>query len=1104
MYNETNAYEEQKQYAQQRYYGANAPAPVGSYNAPYNNNANVNSQINVNNNYDPPPHAQQQQTSYNAGDPSAPYHAYPDPYNAPPAMANDQHMPAPAPPLPHGQPAPFGTNYGYSNINNIQPDHPEPEAVAPAPNAVDSNGLRWTWSAYPNTPLTKVKEHTSVASVPLPPMIVPLACMYTPLTPLNSSAQLILGDPDAPGQRCTQCGAYWCIHCQRDEAQNLWICMACLHHNRLPMPYIAQHPALRYETVEYVLPRESMRHHTAAATTSAAAAVSSGATTTTSSHTASPPVSQPVYIFVVDTCLPDEEFDMLRNALLRCVQWLPEHTLVGLISFSARACVWELGTGSMSVCHVLRGDAPGAAIAEMLKITTNQNVLGRFIAPLRDCIFTLTTLLEELQADTPPLPPNARALRTTGTAIEAAAVLIEYIGQSPMATIAAQSSAVTAAMPSHPIHHGATPSHVGYDGKTKITTTTMHYHGRVVLFTGGPCTRGPGAVVSIDKSQIMRSHRDIIEDNIPLYSAAVGYYDSLAARLDRANTCLDVFAQSFDQVGIMEMRNCVNQTGGTMICGDAFTHENFISTLERYFAYCGISFNANPDNDNDESADNRNSKEERGLVEGPGNQMESNSGHNDRAANTDSTSTMNCGYNVRMQIYTSFDTLVRGVIGPCTSNENESSSSHKQSQTKVQQSRFNNIIRGKSEGHDTTMSGTQNTDSKSGDGATNSHCVRGVSCMGIGVGNTTSWRVSAMNETTTFSYVFDTATVESAQISEELPNSQQRYQSTYGSYQPPVSKSACQLQRHSQRFVQFVTRYIASETQDIRVRITSVSLPIPSVNIEPAFYVRHRTFDATCASTVIARMAMSILESFPNKWDEVKRWIDTLLVNFVRRYGTYTLNQPESLKLDASCALFPSFIFNLRRSEYFMVLNISPDETTFKRHWLMREPVDNCVRMIQPTLDSYDYDNPYATAVPLDSSSLRDDNIVLMDAFFNVHIMWGQVLFEWIKAGYQDQPEHAYFAELLENVEADAQSILSARYPSPRFSRTDANGSEARHIKTRVNPTTTHKNSDTKNCSSIATADLIYTDDADSTTFMRSLQRMVVTPEEVKEKRQIY
>lgn len=847
----------------------------------------------------------------------------------------------------------------------------------PAMNAVDANGLRWSWSTYPNTAKTKAKEHATVASIPLPEMIVPMSCMYTPLLPITE-ANILHGDPAAQGQQCPTCGAYWNVHSFREEGK-FWVCLSCLRRNPLPSNYTPQHPALLYETVEYILPagRSTLGLNSSAP-------IGANPTLIAQQQQEEMDLRHPVFIFVVDVCLPADEMDALKANLLRSLEWLPRRSLIGLVTFSARTSVWELSSFGMSKCFVLRGEEAydPAELGQMLQVSDATPARGRFLVPLEECEETLRKLIDEMQSDTGAQPSNKRPLRTTGTAVEVATFLMEALYcRSPGRTPLLMGS----------LGGSSNPSGGGAGGLTKV--------GKVLLFTGGPCTRGPGTVVGTDKAEMMRFHRDIIEGETPFYNDAFNFYSDLATRLSAVNACLDIFAQSFDQTGVMEMRHCVNNTGGALICGDAFNHEIFSTSYERYFDRCDLR-------------------------------------------NKDFTATLNggadtapypvrCAFGVHMEVYTSADTLVSGVLGPC--NEDPLAAA-----------------------------------------ASGGKTHRAASPVQIGVGGTTRWCVSTMDQSITFAFIFDTATQEgnSAASSNETVGHQNR------------------------RFVQFVTRYTTS-TGEHRVRVTSTVQPLPPPNASPSYYAQGQTFDQTCASTIIARMAVSILERFPNKWDDAKRWLDTLLVRFVRRYASYTPGRPESLRLEPCLSLFPSFMYNLRRSEYFAVLNISPDETTFKRHWLMREPVDNCVLMIQPTLDSYDLEHPYATAVLLDSSSLRHDNIVLMDAFFNVHIMWGSTIFEWIKAKYQESPDYAYFAELLEKAEADAQAILAQRYPYPRFSRTDADGSEARHVKTRVNPATSYQNLNDRLAGGGAAqgtdlSDMIYTDDASITKFMASLKQAVM------------
>lgn len=103
------------------------------------------------------------------------------------------------------------------------------------------------------------------------------------------------------------------------------------------------------------------------------------------------------------------------------------------------------------------------------------------------------------------------------------------------------------------------------------------------------------------------------------------------------------------------------------------------------------------------------------------------------------------------------------------------------------------------------------------------------------------------------------------------------------------------------------------------------------------------------------------------------------------------------------------------------VFNNSPDETAFYRHVLDHEDVSNSLIMIQPTLDSYRIDQKEADAVLLDSASIQPDVILLLDTFFHILIFHGENIAAWRKKGYQEEPEYANFAELLDKPKEDAK-----------------------------------------------------------------------------------
>lgn len=90
---------------------------------------------------------------------------------------------------------------------------------------------------------------------------------------------------------------------------------------------------------------------------------------------------------------------------------------------------------------------------------------SRFILPLSDCEEILETILEDLQPDPQELKPDERRLRCTGTALS---VAIGLLGNSFPNSAA-----------------------------------------RIMCFTGGPCTSGPGLIVTNSFKEFIRAHHDI-------------------------------------------------------------------------------------------------------------------------------------------------------------------------------------------------------------------------------------------------------------------------------------------------------------------------------------------------------------------------------------------------------------------------------------------------------------------------------------------------------------------------------------------------------------------------------------------------------------------
>ena len=65
----------------------------------------------------------------------------------------------------------------------------------------------------------------------------------------------------------------------------------------------------------------------------------------------------------------------------------------------------------------------------------------------------------------------------------------------------------------------------------------------------------------------------------------------------------------------------------------------------------------------------------------------------------------------------------------------------------------------------------------------------------------------------------------------------------------------------------------------------------------------------------------------------------------------------------------------------------------------------------------------------------------------------------WRRARYQDSPEHAAFASLLAAPRRDAEALARQRFPVPRLVDCDQNGSQARFLLAKLNPSATYSSS---------------------------------------------
>jgi protein transport protein SEC23 len=342
-----------------------------------------------------------------------------------------------------------------------------------------------------------------------------------------------------------------------------------------------------------------------------------------------------------------------------------------------------------------------------------------------------------------------------------------------------------------------------------------------------------------------------------------------------------------------------------------------------------------------------------------------------------------------------------------------------------------------------------------------SGCVGGISSLGkkghavaeqeIGVGGTCKWTSGSLDKNATLAFYFDVV----------------QQQATHG----------------KQAFLQFQTSYMHPSGRK-RLRVTTVSHRYSDANMSDIA----TGFDQEAAAVLMARYAVAKTEQEDPL--DVLRWVDRMLIRLVAKFADFRKDEPDSFQLNPEFAIFPQFMYHLRRSNFLQTFNASPDETAYYRTLVIRETTLNTLVMIQPALMEYSFDEGPPKPVLLDSNSLKPNVILLLDAFFHVVIWRGETIQHWYDAGYQEREEYANFKNLIMAPAEDCKHIMNERFPVPRFIQTNAGGSQARFLTSKVNPANTHNNSDQYGGG--AAGSVVITDDVSLKVFMEHLIKLAV------------
>ena len=170
-------------------------------------------------------------------------------------------------------------------------------------------GVRLSWNVWPSSRIEATRT------------VVPISALYTPLKQRDDLPP-VLYEPVTCKPPCRAIlNPYWYVsafvqfqrglislYSQIDIRAKLWICPFCLSRNAFPPHYkdisstnLPAELLPKYTTIEYTLSR--------------------------------PAQVPPIFMFVVDTCLDEEDLKALRDAIVVSLSLIPPYALVGLITY---------------------------------------------------------------------------------------------------------------------------------------------------------------------------------------------------------------------------------------------------------------------------------------------------------------------------------------------------------------------------------------------------------------------------------------------------------------------------------------------------------------------------------------------------------------------------------------------------------------------------------------------------------------------------------------------------------------------------------------------------------------------------------------------------
>ncbi|KAG0440663.1 Protein transport protein SEC23 [Dictyocoela muelleri] len=252
----------------------------------------------------------------------------------------------------------------------------------------------------------------------------------------------------------------------------------------------------------------------------------------------------PIYVFLIDTCTFDDERHSLMTEGIRIIyDGLPDNASISIITFGTNIELLDLDTNNV---YVFSGKkAYEKNVSELISrglLRGKEEVPGHgatkiFFKNKKENHEKFISFIKNLERDQFPVIDGKRPVRCTGAALSFAVSICESLFEN----------------------------------------TGL----KIFLFTQGPCTFGPGCVVSDNLKEDIRSTSDILSGNATYTNSSFNFYASLAKKMGDLGYSIDILAATLYDIGLYEMKPIIDTTGGMVVMAQDFDRNIFTTSCRK-------------------------------------------------------------------------------------------------------------------------------------------------------------------------------------------------------------------------------------------------------------------------------------------------------------------------------------------------------------------------------------------------------------------------------------------------------------------------------------------------------------------------------------------